>query len=121
MKASDDFVMEQPGDDLFDVLCLIVMPCVHEHICLGTCSFGQEQCHAPISDVRVIEGRLEGFVFDEQSLARMERRMHLLKTLFKITDSLTDVLSPRIIGSVRKPRRDVPATERFRDSDATED
>src|SRR5256884_534692 len=120
MKPAYHLVMEQPGDDLLDVLCLVVMSRIHQHIGLRTGSLGQQQGHAPVRDVSVIERRLEGLVFDQKPLARPEGRMHFLQSLFKIADSLSNALSPGIIRSVRKPGRDVAAIERFRDSNAIE-
>src|SRR5438045_8376065 len=41
MKPAYHLVMEQPGDDLLDVLCLVVMSRIHQHIRLRTRSLGQ--------------------------------------------------------------------------------
>ncbi len=64
MKPSNHLVMEKPGDDLLDVLRLIVMPGVHEHERLRTGGFGQKKGHAPIGDVGVIKRWFEGLIFD---------------------------------------------------------
>src|SRR5438552_14831789 len=120
MKSANHYLMEQPGNDLLNVLGLIVMPGIHEHIRLRTGGPGQEQGHAPISDIRVIERRLKGFVFDQQPLTGPQSPMNFFQSLLKITDPLSNALSPRIIGTIRKPRRDIPAIQGLCDSDAIE-
>src|SRR5947199_10151647 len=82
MKPAYHLVMEQPGDDLLDVLCLVVMSRIHQHIGLRTGSLGQQQGHAPVRDVSVIERRLEGLVFDQKPWARPAPHKQFLPTLF---------------------------------------
>ena len=69
MEAADHFLMKKPGDDLLDILRLVVMARVDEHQSLRAGMFREEQRHSPVCDIRVIEGGFEGLVFDEQALA----------------------------------------------------
>src|SRR5260370_15424574 len=113
MKPSNHFVLEEPRDDLLDVLRMIVMPGIHEYECLRPRGSCQEKGHAPIGDVGMVKRWLERLIFNEQPLARPERCVHFFQSFFKIANSTANALRPRIIRTVRKPRRDIPATQRF--------
>ena len=63
----------------------------------------QQQRHAPVADVGVIEGGLERLVFDEQTLGRRERRVTGLQPLDEPRAPLPDVGGAGIVGPVREP------------------
>ena len=77
VESANHFVMQQPGHDLLDILRLIVMTGIHQHISLRTGIARQQERHAPVGDVSVIKGRLERFVLDQQSLLGIESRHEL--------------------------------------------
>ena len=68
VEAAQHPLGEQPGHDLLDVLRQVVMPGVHQHPGLRAGGAGEQQRHAPVGDVGVIERRLERLVFDEHPL-----------------------------------------------------
>ena len=67
-KPPSMLLVEQPRDDLLDVLPLVVMARVDEHVGLRPGVAREQQRHAPVGDVGVVEGRLERLVLDEQPL-----------------------------------------------------
>ena len=61
---------EQPGDDLLDVGALVVVAGVDEDLGLRTGAAGELKRHAPVGDIGVVEGGLEGLVLDQHALCR---------------------------------------------------
>jgi hypothetical protein len=96
-------MMQQPGHDLLDVLCLIVMTGIHQHVCLRTRGARQQKGHTPIGNVGVIKGGLEWLVLDQQALLRTQTGVHGFQRFLKPSDSVSNALGAGIIGTVRKP------------------
>src|SRR5258705_12839838 len=118
MEAANHLMMQQPRDNLFDVLRLIMMTCVDKNERLRAGLLCKEIRHSPISDVRVIKSWFERFVFNEQPLPRPERLVNRLQALLEKTDSCADILRTRIIRTVGKPRRNIAAIKRVSDHNA---
>ena len=72
MESAEHIFREQPGHDLLDVLCSVVVSGVDQHFRLRTGGTREEQRHAPIGDIGMIKGRLERLVFDKHPLIRGE-------------------------------------------------
>ena len=70
--------MQQPGHDLLDVLGLIVMAGIDQHVGLRTGGARQQERHAPVGNVGVIESRLERLVLDQHALLRTQSGVHVL-------------------------------------------
>ena len=74
VEAAEHVLVEQPRDDLLDVLRLDSggrcrpAPCA-----CGPAALRQQQRHAPVGDVGVIEGGLERLVLDQHALIGAER------------------------------------------------
>jgi len=118
MKSPDHAFLEQPSDDLLDVLRLIVVSRIHQDRGLRPGFFGQQIRHSPVGDIGVIEGRFERFVFDQKTLPRLERAMNFPHALCKILDPLADILRTGVIRTVGEPRREIPRTQKVGDFDA---
>src|SRR4029077_18833682 len=107
VETAEHAFREKPGDNLLDVLGRIVMTSVDQNFRLRTGKAREMECHAPIGDVRVIEGGLEGLVFDKQALTRRELVMRGTQRLFEPLLTLADVRGARVVGSVGEPQRDI--------------
>jgi len=97
VKSPDHLVVKQPGNNLLDILSLIVMPGIDKHERLRSSMFGKQVGHSPIRDVGMVEGRLERFVLDQQTLPGLERGMNFLQTFLEKSQSFANVLGPRIV------------------------
>src|SRR5262245_5946513 len=97
MKTAERPMVEEPSYNLLDVLGLIVMTSVHEHICLRSCVARKQQCHSPIGDISVIKSWFERLIFDQQSLFRVEAGMHFSERLLEPFDPITNTLCSRVI------------------------
>ena len=118
VEPSEHAFVEQPRDDLLDVLRRVVVTGIHQHLRLRARTSRQQQRHAPIGDVGVVEGGLERLVFDEQPPIRIEHRVHVRESLGKETLPRADVRRSRIVGAVGEPERHIARAERTRDLDA---
>src|SRR3984893_3934761 len=95
-----------------------MMASVDQHLRLRTGEACQMKCHSPVGDVRVIESRFEGLVFDKQTLARRERVMRSSQRLFEPSLTLSDVRGARVVGSVGEPHGDIATLEAASNFDA---
>src|SRR6476646_4399914 len=120
MESAHHFLLKEPRNDLLDVLSLVVMTGIDQHHGLGPGLLCKEKCHTPIGDVRMIEGGLEWFVFEKQSLAGFQRAVNFSKGFLKIADSLANILSARIVGTIGEPGGDVSGAKGAGDCDAFE-
>jgi hypothetical protein len=68
----------------------------------------------------VIEGRLEGLVFDEQALVGRQVVMGGAQGFLKPADALAHALRAGIVGAVGQPEGDVARAERLGDLDGVE-
>src|SRR5271167_4114618 len=80
-----------------------------------------EESHAPVGDVGVIEGGLEGLVFDQHPVSRVQAAMSLAKPFLEPLLSLPDVGGPGIVTAVGEPDREIAAPQGMLDLDAVED
>src|SRR3989442_13218232 len=111
MKSSNLILPQQPRHNLFDVLGLIMMARVDQDPGLRAGCSGQQKSHSPVSDVCVVEGRLKGFIFNQQTLLGRKVRVSLAQSFFKPLASLSDVRCTGITGSIGKPKGDIPASQ----------
>ena len=103
MKAAQHVEFEQPGHDLFDILRLVVVSRIHQYLGARPGGLGKQQGHAPVRDISVIEGRLEGLVLHQHALVACETLMGGLEPLFKPAAAVAHVLGAGVIGSVPEP------------------
>src|SRR5215469_4502107 len=96
------------------------MASIDENTGLRTGGFGEQQRHAPVGDVGVVEGGFERLVFEQQALARLERRVNLAQGFLEKSDARANALRAGVVGAVGKPGRDVARAERAGDGDAIE-
>ncbi len=120
VKSAQHSSAQQPGDNLFNVLRLVVVAGVDQHQCLRPGGLGQQQRHAPVGYVGVIEVRFKRFVFDQQSLAGAHGGMRFLERLLKPIDAVPHTLRSRIVRSIRKPGRDIARIQFMCDRDAVQ-
>ena len=118
MKSAKHLLREQPGHDLLDILPLIVMPRIDQHLGLRSGGLRQVQGHAPVGNVSVIEGRFERLVFDEQSLVRRKLTVRFRQCLLKPAFALANVRRPGIVRAIGEPHRDIAAMQLARDLNA---
>src|ERR1035438_6873986 len=104
MESAQHVFREQPRHDLLDVLRLIMMPGIHQHLGLRAGVARHQQRHAPIRDVGVIEGRLERLVLDQQALVRLQIAVRFHKALFEPAPAMPDIGRARIAGAIREPQ-----------------
>ena len=104
MESAEHLFGEQPRHDLLDVLRQVMMAGVDEHAGVGPGGAGEQQRHAPVADVGVVERGLERLVLHEQSLTWRERAMARLQRFDEPLAPLADVRAPRIVRSVREPQ-----------------
>ena len=85
------------------------------HQDLGLCPglVCEAQCHAPVRNISVVEGRLKGLVFDEQGLIACQGLMALLEQSLESVFPPANTVLPRIVGTVGKPKGDVFASTLF--------
>ncbi len=117
VEAAEKAGVEEPGDDLLDVLRGIMMAGIDQNAGLGTGDAGEVGGHAPVGDIGVIEGGLEGLVFDEQALIGSEAVMRGAQGFFHPDDALAHALGAGIVGAVGHPHGDIARAERLGDLD----
>src|ERR1700732_888118 len=71
--------------------------------------------HAPIGDVRMIEGGLERLVFDKEALTWGQSVMRSAQRGFEPLLALPDIRGARRVGSVGEPQRDIATAQAARD------
>src|ERR1700691_3129161 len=81
-----------------------MMAKVNQYFGLGSRQSRQLQRHTPIRNIRVIEGRFERLVLNQQPLIGLQRRMDLAEDLFHPADALADILSSGDSRGIGKPR-----------------
>ena len=86
--------MEQPGDDLLDILGLIVMTGVHQNVSLWTRLARQQERHSPVGNVSVIERGLERLVLHQQTLFGIESGVDFFQCFLKPSNSVSNTLVP---------------------------
>src|ERR1019366_4276694 len=121
VKAAKQACVQQPGDNLLNVLRGVVVAGIDKDASLRTGKGGQMGGHAPVGDVGVIEGRFERLVFDQQALLRGQVIVAGAKSLLKPANAAADALGAGIIRAVGKPQRYVARIEALADLDAVQD
>ena len=96
-------VVQEPSNDLLNILRRVVMAGVDQTPAPADRLRGRRERHPPIGNIRVVEGRFERFVFDQQPLLRIQAAVDFLERLFEPHNALADALCPRIVGAVREP------------------
>src|SRR5580658_5846703 len=97
VKSSHHLVMQEPSHNLLNILRLVVMASIDQNQRLRASCAREEQCHAPVSHIGVVEGRFKGFVFDQQTLFGVQAAVDFLERLFEPDNSLADALCSRIV------------------------
>ena len=121
VESAEHVLVEEPGDDLLDVLCVVVVAGVDEDFGLGTGGFGKQESHAPVGNVCVVEGRLEGLVFDQEALGGSELGVGGGEAFGEPVDALADGLGAGVVGAVGHPEGDVAGAELAGDGDGVEE
>ena len=73
VETSEHFFTLQPCQDLFDILCLIVMAGIDQNESLWAGGAREQQRHAPVGDVCMVEGGLKWLVLDQHALPGCQR------------------------------------------------
>src|SRR5579864_1208305 len=118
METAEHVLRKEPGDDLFDVLCGVVMAGVHQNLSLRPRMTSEKKRHAPVGDIRMVKSGLEGFVFDEQALSRGKIGVSNFQEFLKPALPLADVCRAWIIRAVGKPEGNVASLEASSDLNA---
>ncbi len=69
VESAQHVQIEQPRHNLLDVLTLVMMARIHQHLGLRPGGLRKQQRHPPVGDIGVIKRRLEGLVLHQQALA----------------------------------------------------
>ncbi len=120
VESAKHLLVDQPGDDLLDVLGQVVVAGVHQHLGLRAGGFGVEEGHAPVGDVGVVEGRFKGLVLHQHGHARRHGLVHLAKAVGEALLAGPDVVLPGIVGAVGEPQREVLAARGLADGHAVQ-
>ena len=118
VETTQHVLAQQPRHNLFDILSLVMVPRIHQHLRLWPGVARENQRHAPIAQVRVVEIRLERLVFHQHPLLGGKVRMRLLQPLGKPLLTVANGSCPRIARTIREPERDVLAARLLADLDA---
>jgi len=103
MEATEHALVEQKGDDVFDVGPGQMVAGIDQHLGPGARLLGESVRHSPVRDVAVVEGGLEGLVLDEQRHALGHRVVPLVKSACHRTFATYKVVLCRVIRAVGKP------------------
>ena len=103
VETAQESGVEQPSDDLLDVLRGIVMPGIDQHAGLRPSQAREVGGHAPVGDIGVIKSRLEGFVFDEQPLLWRQMVVAGAQGFLEPADALAHALCAGIVGAIGHP------------------
>ena len=120
VESAQQVEMQQPRDNLLDVLREVVMAGVDQHEGLRAGRAAQVRRHAPVGNVGVVEGGLEGLVFDEQPLIGRQVLVCGTERVLQPLDALAHGLRAGIVGAVGKPERDIARAETLGDLDGIE-
>src|SRR5215472_15293153 len=83
MESAQHVLGKQPGNNLLDILAKIMMSGIDQYSRLRSGRSCQQERHAPVGDVSVIESRLEGFVLHQKPLLGREFFVRRLQTFDK--------------------------------------
>ncbi len=84
---------------------------IHEYLGLRTGGLRQHQRHAPIGDIGVIEGGLEGLILDQHALSAGQGGVGLLQAFGEPAAAMAHVLRAGVIGAVGKPEGQIAAAQ----------
>ena len=121
VEAAEHVFIEQPRDDLLDVLRKVVMAGVDQHLGLRAGLFRGEEGHPPVGEVGLIEGGFEGLVFDQQDLLRREVAVGFLEGGFEAVLAGADAVLAGVVGAIGEPQRDRLAAGLLAELDAVDD
>ncbi len=97
VESAEQAGVEQPGNNLLDVLRGIMVAGIDQNASLRAGDAREVGGHAPVGNIGVIEGGLEGLVFDEQALVRGQAVMRGAQGLLKPADALAHALRAGIV------------------------
>jgi hypothetical protein len=103
VEAAQHVLVEQPCDDLLDVLRRVMVAGVDQHLRTRAGFLGEQQRHAPVGDVGRVERRLKRLVFDEHRLLRAEVPVQRAQRFLKRPLAAADAALAGVIRSVCKP------------------
>jgi hypothetical protein len=118
VKAAEQPLGEEQGDDLLDIRALRVVAGVDEHLCLGPEAAAHQSGRPPVRKVGRVEAGLEELVLDEQSHSRRQRRVQLFEAFEQAQVSAPKVVLSRVVRAVREPEADDRRTDLGGDADA---
>src|ERR1700730_2667585 len=121
METSEHPFVQQPGNNLLDVLSDVVMAGINQNFCPQTNLLCYDVGHAPIRQVGMIKGWLERLVFDQHHLVRIQSRGNFGKTLGHYSFAPSNICLARVVGTVSKPERKIFTAYFFCDLNAIEE
>ena len=120
VEAAQHVLAEQPGHDLLDVLALVVVAGVHQHLGVRAGALAQHVGHAPIGDVGGVKGRFEGLVFDQHAHVAAHLGVDHAQPLVKPLLAGADGACAGVAGPIGEPQREVAGAALFLDLDAVQ-
>ena len=120
VESAEQVGVQQPRDNLLDVLREIVMAGIDQDTRLRAGLAAQVRRHAPVGNIGVIEGGLKGLVLDEQVLIGSEMVVRCAERVSSQTMRSADALRAGVVGSVSKPKRNIARAETLGDLDGIE-
>ena len=106
MEAADLILIEQEGDDMLHVGALGVMAQIHQHLVPIPQLIGEGIGHAPIRQIRVVEGGFEHLVFDQQAHIGVHGVHGGLEGVHEPMLAGANVPLAGVIGAVGQPQGD---------------
>ena len=97
------------------------MPGIDQHARLRPGGASQQQRHAPVGDIGMVERRLEGLVLDQQALVGTQRVMRALQPFRHPAFAGADVGGAGKVRAVREPGRDIARADLARNPHRVQD
>ena len=115
VEAAQHVFVQEPGDDLLDVLGVVMVAGVDEDFRAWARLLRQQQRHPPVGDIGGVESGFERFVFDEHRLLRTQLGVECAQGFFETLFARTDAALAGIVRAVGKPQRETIAADRLTD------
>src|SRR5579872_6831494 len=114
VEAAQLLLPQQPRNNLLDVLTRVVMPRIHQDNCLLAHMPAHGQRHAPVRQIRVVEGRFERLILQQHALVLAQTCMHGAQDLLHPVDPAADALRPGVVRSIGQPDGQIARLQNLR-------
>ena len=116
VKTAEHVLVEEPREDLFDILGVVMRAGIDEHLRARAGPSREEKPHAPVGDVGSVERVLERFVFDQHRLLRTELLVERTEGIFERLLTGANAALAGIVRAVGEIEREAIPAAGFPDS-----